>query len=74
MVDRENSNRLPPFWEARRYGNSVVYVDTLTDFATGTRPPPLRGGLLGENRPTKWKLLVFFQADDTSLIHSVTVI
>ena len=49
MVERENSSRLPPFWEARRLrdGNDA-YVNTLTNFMSAQRPRPLRGGLLGE--------------------------
>eukprot|EP00882_Tetradesmus_deserticola_P022058 GHRQ01023941.1.p1 GENE.GHRQ01023941.1~~GHRQ01023941.1.p1 ORF type:complete len:124 (+),score=57.45 GHRQ01023941.1:713-1084(+) len=49
MVSRENSNSLPPFWEAAaapaaRGGGSggVVYTNTLTNFETATRPAPLR--------------------------------
>jgi SWI/SNF-related matrix-associated actin-dependent regulator of chromatin subfamily A3 len=51
MVNRENSNGLPPFWNAAMPagrgaaaagGGGVIYTNTLTNFETSTRPEPLR--------------------------------
>ncbi|WIA37137.1 hypothetical protein OEZ86_014100 [Tetradesmus obliquus] len=57
MVNRENSNALPPFWSAAApagrgaaaAGGGVVYTNTLTNFETSTRPEPLRGGILADD-------------------------
>jgi hypothetical protein len=37
MVLRENSNKLPPFWEVKnkRSQSSITYTNTLTNFTTG---------------------------------------
>ena len=53
MVERENSNRLPPFWEKRRgvggRGGEWIYFNTLTNSSTTERPPPVRGGILADD-------------------------
>uniref|UniRef100_A0A383WDF9 Uncharacterized protein n=1 Tax=Tetradesmus obliquus TaxID=3088 RepID=A0A383WDF9_TETOB len=57
MVNRENSNTLPPFWSAAAptgrgaaaAAGGVVYTNTLTNFETSTRPEPLRGGILADD-------------------------
>ncbi|KAJ4845681.1 hypothetical protein Tsubulata_003573 [Turnera subulata] len=45
LVNRENSTELPPFWEER----DGEYVNVLTNFHTGKRPEPLRGGILADD-------------------------
>ncbi|WIA16914.1 hypothetical protein OEZ85_013841 [Tetradesmus obliquus] len=56
MVNRENSNALPPFWSAAApagrgaaAAGGVVYTNTLTNFETASRPEPLRGGILADD-------------------------
>eukprot|EP00897_Mesotaenium_endlicherianum_P006370 jgi/Mesen1/5761/ME000292S04834 len=61
LAQRENSSALPPFWEpVARGGNRHVagggapappplYANTLTNFRTAQRPPPLRGGILADD-------------------------
>ncbi|KAL4458507.1 hypothetical protein ABPG75_013372 [Micractinium tetrahymenae] len=51
MVQRENSNGLPPFWEPRvkQAGGSLTYVSQLTNFIAPARPAPLRGGILADD-------------------------
>lgn len=41
MLLRENSHRLPPFWEAKkaRGTGDTTYKNSLTNFTTGKRPP-----------------------------------
>ncbi|KAJ8759948.1 hypothetical protein K2173_010804 [Erythroxylum novogranatense] len=45
LVDRETSNRLPPFWEEK----NGEYVNILTNYHTSKRPEPLRGGILADD-------------------------
>jgi SWI/SNF-related matrix-associated actin-dependent regulator of chromatin subfamily A3 len=51
MVQRENSNGLPPFWSAAAQAGrgaaagGVIYTNTLTNFETSVRPEPLRWGV-----------------------------
>lgn len=45
LVSRENPSELPPFWEEK----NGVYVNVLTNFQTGTRPEPLRGGIFADD-------------------------
>ena len=53
MVQRENSNELPPFWEptltSGRGAGKLVYLNTLANFATAARPAPMRGGILADD-------------------------
>jgi SWI/SNF-related matrix-associated actin-dependent regulator of chromatin subfamily A3 len=51
MITRENSNALPPFWEAQpgRGGGAPQYVHALTNFTAPARPAPMRGGLLADD-------------------------
>ena len=44
LVNRENSEELPPFWEERE----GEFVNVLTNYSTGVRPEPLRGGILAD--------------------------
>jgi SWI/SNF-related matrix-associated actin-dependent regulator of chromatin subfamily A3 len=58
MVNRENSNSLPPFWSAaapagRGAGSGVIYTNTLTNFETSTRPEPLRYGAVRVQQVSK---------------------
>lgn len=50
MVAQENGCGLPPFWEEQRRGGIVRYVDTLTNFMSQERPPPLRRGRGGDSQ------------------------
>ncbi|KAL4607420.1 hypothetical protein ACB092_09G172600 [Castanea dentata] len=45
LVNRENSNELPPFWEEK----DGSYVNILTNFSTEVRPEPLRGGIFADD-------------------------
>lgn len=45
LVGRENSVELPPFWEEK----DGMYVNVLTNYQTGTRPEPLRGGIFADD-------------------------
>ncbi|KAL8460066.1 hypothetical protein ACS0TY_031833 [Phlomoides rotata] len=45
LVSRENSSELPPFWEEK----NGDYVNALTNYQTGTRPEPLRGGIFADD-------------------------
>lgn len=53
MVERENSNRLPPFWERKKgvgtRAGEWIYFNTLTNSSTTHRPPPVRGGILADD-------------------------
>jgi hypothetical protein len=58
MVLRENSNKLPPFWEVKnkRSQSSITYTNTLTNFTTGGKQwyswldmPPLTSGCSAES-------------------------
>ena len=45
MHHRENSDELPPFWEAK----NGSYVNMLTNEKTETQPEPLRGGIFADD-------------------------
>ncbi|XP_073140653.1 putative SWI/SNF-related matrix-associated actin-dependent regulator of chromatin subfamily A member 3-like 1 isoform X2 [Henckelia pumila] len=45
LVSRETSCELPPFWVAK----DGVYVNELTNYQTGTRPEPIRGGIFADD-------------------------
>ncbi|KAH9616717.1 hypothetical protein KSS87_005918 [Heliosperma pusillum] len=45
LVDRENSEDLPPFWEEKD-GN---FVNVLTNYQTSVRPEPLKGGIFADD-------------------------
>nr|ATG70978.1 DNA/RNA helicase protein [Cupressus sempervirens] len=49
MVQRENSLKLPPFWEAYTNQGKKVYKNILTNFESFERPDPLRGGILADD-------------------------
>nr|ATG70976.1 DNA/RNA helicase protein [Callitropsis funebris] len=49
MVQRENSLKLPPFWEACTNQGKKVYKNILTNFESFERPDPLRGGILADD-------------------------
>nr|ATG70975.1 DNA/RNA helicase protein [Cupressus duclouxiana] len=49
MVQRENSLKLPPFWEACTNQGKKVYMNILTNFESFERPDPLRGGILADD-------------------------
>lgn len=42
MVGRENSNALPPFWEASAASGTVIYKSTAANYETEQRPESLR--------------------------------
>lgn len=42
MIEAENSNGLPPFWEEK----ASNYFNTIAVFTTKKRPDPIRGGTL----------------------------
>lgn len=45
MVNRENSEDLPPFWEEK----NGKFLNVLTNYCTDIRPEPLRGGILADD-------------------------
>ncbi|XP_051148927.1 putative SWI/SNF-related matrix-associated actin-dependent regulator of chromatin subfamily A member 3-like 1 [Andrographis paniculata] len=45
LVSRENSTELPPFWVEK----NGFYVNELTNYQTGVRPEPLRGGIFADD-------------------------
>ncbi|KAH6772211.1 DNA/RNA helicase protein [Perilla frutescens var. hirtella] len=45
LVSRETSCKLPPFWTEK----NGVYVNELTNYQSGTRPEPLRGGIFADD-------------------------
>nr|GEX03070.1 putative SWI/SNF-related matrix-associated actin-dependent regulator of chromatin subfamily A member 3-like 1 [Tanacetum cinerariifolium] len=45
LYNRENSDELPPFWEASGEG----FVNVLTNYHTDKRPEPLRGGIFADD-------------------------
>lgn len=45
LVRRENSSKLPPFWEEI----DDMYVNTLTNFQTVTKPDSIRGGIFADD-------------------------
>ncbi|XP_073016487.1 putative SWI/SNF-related matrix-associated actin-dependent regulator of chromatin subfamily A member 3-like 1 isoform X1 [Primulina eburnea] len=45
LVSRETSCELPPFWVEK----DGVYVNELTNYQTGTRPEPIRGGIFADD-------------------------
>ncbi|XP_074276766.1 putative SWI/SNF-related matrix-associated actin-dependent regulator of chromatin subfamily A member 3-like 1 [Silene latifolia] len=45
LVERENSEDLPPFWEEKD-GN---FVNVLTNYQTSVRPEPLKGGIFADD-------------------------
>nr|XP_043610640.1 putative SWI/SNF-related matrix-associated actin-dependent regulator of chromatin subfamily A member 3-like 1 [Erigeron canadensis] len=45
LYRRENSDDLPPFWEA----NDDGFVNVLTNYQTDVRPEPLRGGIFADD-------------------------
>eukprot|EP00892_Ulva_mutabilis_P006202 jgi/Ulvmu1/3954/UM018_0177.1 len=52
MVQQENSNELPPFWDVHKpvtASASVAYTNTLSNFVTEKRPEPFRGGILADD-------------------------
>nr|ATG70983.1 DNA/RNA helicase protein [Juniperus flaccida] len=49
MVQRENSLKLPPFWEACTNQSKKLYKNILTNFESFERPDPLRGGILADD-------------------------
>ncbi|GAQ86429.1 putative SNF2 family N-terminal domain containing protein [Klebsormidium nitens] len=51
MLLRENSNRLPPFWETKKARGTadITYKNSLTNFTTVRRPAAVRGGLLADD-------------------------
>ncbi|EEF27189.1 helicase, putative [Ricinus communis] len=67
LMNRENSNELPPFWEEKdgKYGN------VLTNYHTDNRPEPLRGGILADDMGLGKTLtllsLIAFDKVDSSL-------
>ncbi|KAK9987100.1 hypothetical protein SO802_032051 [Lithocarpus litseifolius] len=68
LVNRENSNELPPFWEEKD-GN---YVNILTNFSTEVRPEPLRGGIFADDMGlgktlTLLSLIAFDKFDSASV-------
>ncbi|CAN6206263.1 unnamed protein product [Urochloa humidicola] len=46
MVDREESENLPPFWEEIEEG---IFENVLTNQKTEERPPPLKGGIFADD-------------------------
>lgn len=76
LVNRENSNELPPFWEEK----DGSYVNILTNFSTEVRPEPLRGGIFADDMGlgktlTLLSLIAFDKFDSASVneIRSGTV-
>lgn len=45
LVQRENSEELPPFWEEKEGS----YVNVLTNYSTDKRPEPIRGGIFADD-------------------------
>ncbi|XP_059668298.1 putative SWI/SNF-related matrix-associated actin-dependent regulator of chromatin subfamily A member 3-like 1 [Cornus florida] len=45
LFHRENSCELPPFWEEK----DGAFVNVLTNYQTGDRPDPLRGGIFADD-------------------------
>ncbi|KAK7818982.1 putative SWI/SNF-related matrix-associated actin-dependent regulator of chromatin subfamily A member 3-like 1 [Quercus suber] len=68
LVNRENSNELPPFWEEK----DGSYVNILTNFSTEVRPEPLRGGIFADDMGlgktlTLLSLIAFDKFDSASV-------
>ena len=68
LVNRENSNDLPPFWEEK----DGSYVNILTNFSTEVRPEPLRGGIFADDMGlgktlTLLSLIAFDKFDSASV-------
>lgn len=49
MIARENCKDLPPFWKERTVGGRKEYFNTATNYATGTRPKCVLGGILADD-------------------------
>ncbi|KAK9664442.1 hypothetical protein RND81_14G042300 [Saponaria officinalis] len=45
LVERENSEDLPPFWDEK----DGVFVNVLTNYQTSVRPEPLKGGIFADD-------------------------
>ncbi|KAK8639048.1 hypothetical protein V6N13_137450 [Hibiscus sabdariffa] len=45
LLNKENSNELPPFWEEK----GGEFVNVLTNYQTDKRPEPLRGGIFADD-------------------------
>ncbi|XP_050233728.1 putative SWI/SNF-related matrix-associated actin-dependent regulator of chromatin subfamily A member 3-like 1 [Mercurialis annua] len=45
LMNRENSDELPPFWEEK----DGKFVNVLTNYQSYNRPEPLRGGILADD-------------------------
>ncbi|KAK4581097.1 hypothetical protein RGQ29_024671 [Quercus rubra] len=68
LLNRENSNDLPPFWEEK----DGSYVNILTNFSTEVRPEPLRGGIFADDMGlgktlTLLSLIAFDKFDSASV-------
>ena len=49
MIARENCKDLPPFWKERTVSGRKEYFNTATNYATGTRPSCVLGGILADD-------------------------
>ncbi|XP_065853567.1 putative SWI/SNF-related matrix-associated actin-dependent regulator of chromatin subfamily A member 3-like 1 [Euphorbia lathyris] len=68
LIQRENSNELPPFWDEK----DGEYVNVLTNFHVNQRPEPLRGGIfaddMGLGKTLTFLSLIAFDKVDCSSI------
>ncbi|XP_026459688.1 putative SWI/SNF-related matrix-associated actin-dependent regulator of chromatin subfamily A member 3-like 1 [Papaver somniferum] len=49
LIQRENSDELPPFWIKRRSNKQESWENLMTNIQTNKRPDPLRGGVFADD-------------------------